>query len=140
MSAQMLQSFSGLMNGVGRAATPGMQQAGLAANNQTMGVGGVPMPSTTPRMTPANAPSSLTAGLDPMQIIAQSLVQQSSPKALAMQELSQVGQEFINKNVMPKQLAPPASPFGMATGRMGPLQFGSPQSPLLAYLSMLGAR
>jgi hypothetical protein len=88
----------------------------------------------------ANAPSSLTAGLDPMQIIAQSLVQQNSPKALAMQELSQVGQEFINKNVMSKQLAPPASPFGMATGRMGPLQFGSPQSPLLAYLSMLGAR
>jgi hypothetical protein len=49
-----------------------------------------------------NAPSSLTAGLDPMQIVAQSLAQQSSPKALAMQELSQVGQEFINNRVMPK--------------------------------------
>ena len=146
MSASMLQSFSGLMNGVGKAATPGMQQAGLAANNQTMGVGGVPLPSTTPRVTPgmmqdatvagvgADAPSSLTVGLDPTQIIAQSLAQQSSPMNIAMQSLNRVGSAFIDKNVMPKQLAPPASPFGMATSRMGPLQL----SPLLNYLSMLG--
>jgi hypothetical protein len=146
MSAQMLQSFSGVMNGVGSAATPGMQQGMMRATNSYPN-----MPASmavTPDMTSgatvagvgANAPSSLTAGLDPMQIIAQSLVQQSSPKALAMQGLSQVGQTFIDKNVMPKQLAPPAQPFGMATSQMGPLQFGSAQSPLLAYLSMLGAR
>ena len=146
MSAQMLQSFSGVMNGVGRAATPGMQQAGLAANNQTMGVGGVPLPSTTPRMTSdmmqdatvagvgANAPPSLTAGLDPMQSIAAMMQQQMSPMNIAMQSLNRVGSEFIDKNVMPKQLAPPAQPFGMATSRMGPLQL----APLLNYLKGLG--
>ena len=133
MSASMLQSLGAVMNGVGSAATPGMQQGMMRA-----------IPGMTPAMASGatvagvqpNAPSSLTAGLDPMQIIAQNLAQQSSPKALAMQELSQVGQEFINKNVMPKQLAAPAQPFGMATSRMGPLQL----SPLLNYLSMLGTR
>jgi hypothetical protein len=55
---------------------------------------------------------------------------------IAMQSLNRVGSAFIDKNVMPKQLAPPAQSFGMATSRMGPLQL----SPLLNYLSMLGAR
>jgi hypothetical protein len=88
----------------------------------------------------ADAPSSLTAGLDPTQIIAQSLAQQSSHMNIAMQSLNPLGSAFIDKNVMPRQQMPPASPFGMATSKMGPLQFGSAQSPLLAYLSMLGAR
>jgi hypothetical protein len=48
MSVQMLQSFSGMMNGIGRAATPGMQQGMMRA---------------IPGMTPAMASGATVAGV-----------------------------------------------------------------------------
>ena len=89
----------------------------------------------TPVASGVGAQASL-APTDPMSIIAQSIQQQNSPTNIALQGLESVGQNFINKNVMQKQLMPAPSPFGMTSTQMGPLQM----SPLLNYLSSLGVR
>lgn len=141
MSMQMLQSLGGMLSGsgVGQQATPGMQQAL-----------GQAMPGMTPQMAQgatvagvqSGAPSAATAGLNPQDALyaqmAQNLQLQSS--LAPYQGLASVGEDYLKLNTLPRQLAPQAPEAHTEGGTMGPLPFGSSQSPLLTYLSMLGAR
>ena len=136
-------SMQQLMQGVGQvgqAATPDMTKALMAAN---------------PGMTPDMAAGATVAGAGKGAPAAGSSAPMSPQDALftmmgnnlqkqqslaPIMGLMDVGTALINKNVMNKTLMPAPGAFGMAHSVMGPLQFGSSQSPLLTYLSMLGAR
>lgn len=155
MSAQMLQSLGGVFHGMsqnlqgaGQTATPGMQQALMSADNN------YPNMPASMAMTPgmasdatvagigANAPASLTAGLSPQDAFYAQMAKnlQTQSDLAPLQGLADVGKTFIDKNVESRHQMPLAAAFGMASDKMGPLPFGSSQSPLLTYLSMLGAR
>ena len=143
--------LSSLMSGagnVGQALTPQMAQAAMAANpgmtpDMLSGAtvagaqSGAPAAGSSPglmSMLTGGGQQGSMATTDPMQMIMQGIQQQNSPMNTAMQGLMGVGQNFINKNVMQKQLMPAPGPFGMTSSQMGPLQL----SPLLNYLKGLG--
>lgn len=71
--------------------------------------------------------------------VAQNMAAQTSPWAIGAQGLGQVGKEFIDKNVEARHQMPLAPTPSVASNTMGPLPFGSSNSPLLTYLSMLGS-
>ena len=126
--SQLHQLLGPLMAGGQAAATGG---ASLAPDAAAMAA-----QYGTPVASGMGAQASLAPSMDPMSIIAQSIQQQNSPTNIALQGLGSVGQNFINKNVMQKQLMPAPGAFGMTSSQMGPLQL----SPLLNYLSSLGVR